>query len=188
MYERKEGSTVEKLAIEYGDGLYALAREEGLTNELREEAKTLRSVFLENPSYISLLTSRKLSSSERAELMKNCFAGRVHPYLYSFLLLLADRGYLPYATSCLSRYEECWLADHNIYKVTVTSAAELSEEQKERVKKSLDKKTGRNCEIDWKTDGSLMAGLRVQADGLLIENSAKQRFEELKRALGASVT
>ena len=179
---------MEKLAIEYGDGLYALARDEGKTDILRDEAKALRQIFLDNPSYISLLTSRKLSGAERTKLLENCFADRVHPYLYSFLCLLSDRGYLPYATACLARYEECWLADHDIFKVTVTSAVELTDVQKENVKKSLDKKTGKNCEIDWQTDPGLLAGLRVQADGLLIESSARQRFEELKRALGASVT
>ena len=179
---------MEKLAIEYGDGLYALAREEKLTDELRAEAKALRQILLDNPGYISLLTSRKLSSAERAGLMENCFLGKMHPYLYSFLRLLADRGYLPYATSCLSRYEECWLADHGVCIVTVTSASELSDGQKEKIKKSIDKKTGKNCEIRWQTDPALLAGLRVQANGLLIENSARQRFKELKQALGASVT
>ena len=179
---------MEKAAIEYGDGLYALAKEEGLTDQIRKEAKALRKIFLENPEYISLLTSKKLEDGERSKLMEESFSGRLHPYLYNFLLLLADRGYFPYVTSCLYRYEACYLKDNNILKVKVSSAGVLPEEAKSRIVFGLEQKLGGKVEPEWFVDPSLLAGIRVEADGLLIENSAKQRIEDLKRLLGASVT
>ena len=40
----------------YGESMYALALEEGLTGEILEEMKVIRTLFQENPDYVHLLS------------------------------------------------------------------------------------------------------------------------------------
>ena len=72
--------------------------------------------------------------------------------------------------------------------VKVLSAVSLSEEQKNAICKSVEKKTGKKAEAQFIKDESLIAGLRVEADGKLFENSAKSKFEEIRRLLQTAVT
>lgn len=42
----------------YGESMYALALEEGLTGEILEEMKVIRTLFQENPDYVIFFQSR----------------------------------------------------------------------------------------------------------------------------------
>ena len=179
---------MDKLAIEYGDGLYELANEDGVLEELRVECAALRKIILENPGYISLITSRKLERSEKEELIRDGFEGKLHPYLYNFIRLMNDRGVFPWICQCLYRFEERYLTEHRIGKVTVYYASMPDEAERSAISQGIEKKIGKKAEIEWKHDPALLAGIRAEADGLLIEYSVRQRIEDLKRHLNASVT
>ena len=70
----------------------------------------------------------------------------------------------------------------------ITSAVPLNDEQKQSICQSVEKKTGKRAEAQFFVDPSLLAGLRVEADGRLFENSAKSKFEEIRRLLQTAVT
>ena len=113
---------MEKVAIEYGDGLFELAEESGVTGRIYEECKTVRRILLENPSYVSLLNSRVLSREEKEEILAQCFQDRVHSYLYNFIRLMNDRGYCAFLTGSFARYEERYLEANGYVKVRVYTA------------------------------------------------------------------
>jgi F-type H+-transporting ATPase subunit delta len=179
---------MDKLTIEYGGGLFELAEEEGLADELLVQVRFLKKTLTENPGYIRLMTSHKISKEEKRALLSSAFEGKIHGYLYNFVCLMSDRGYFASIPSCLDRYEDCYREKRGIIPVKVTSAVELNEAQKQSICKSVEKKTGKRAEAQFFVDPSLLAGLRVEADGRLFENSAKSKFEEIRRLLQTAVT
>ena len=178
---------MEKIAVEYGDGLFELACDEKLTDRLYEETRALRQLLRDEPAYASLMEARTVPREEKDRLLKEAFEGKVHPYLYNFLALMNDRGYFGYLPSCFSRYEDRYLLLKNLKRVTVRSAVPLDDQSKERIKASVEKKLGAKIEPLYITDPSLVAGLRIEADGVLIENSAKSALDGLKRHLTSAV-
>ncbi len=154
-----------------------------MTEEIRHQAATVRRIVIDHPQYISLLTSRNIDKQEKEKLLSDAFSGRVHPYLLYFMMLLNDRGYISQLSSCLYRYEERYLKAHGIVKCRVYSARALSDPEKDRISKSIEARTGKKTEIKWLIDSSLVAGIRAEADGLLFENSAKSRLEDLRSHL-----
>ncbi|MBQ8214857.1 MAG: ATP synthase F1 subunit delta [Clostridia bacterium] len=179
---------MDKLTIEYGGGLFELADEEGLGEKLLSEVLMLQSVFSENPGYIRLMTSPVVTKEEKAQLLKDSFEGKVHPYLYNFICLMADRGYFSSIPGCFDRYQECYRTKNGIIQAKITSAALLSDEQKCAIVSAVERKTGKTVEPRFVVDASLLAGLRVEAGGELFENSAKSKLEEIRRLLESSVT
>ena len=165
-----------------------LALEEGVDDELRAEARELRRLLRETPGYITLMNSRSVSGEEKNKLLSDAFENKVHPYIFSFLRLMNDRGYFGQVPACFARYEERYCEHHSIKRLTVRSAVPLDEAQKNRVKGSVEKKLGAKCEVYWTVDESLVAGLRIEAEGILIENSAKSVLEGLRKHLGSAVT
>lgn len=179
---------MDKLTIEYGGGLFELAEEEGLSEELLSQVRALKKVFADTPGYIQLMTSPRVLKEEKACLLKESFEGRVHPYLYNFVCLMADRGYFSSIPACFERYEELYRETRGIIRVKVTSATAMTDKQKQKVIAAIEKKTGKKAEPLFLVDATLLAGLRVQTDGALYENSAKSKLEEVRRLLDTAVT
>ena len=58
----------------------------------------------------------------------------------------------------------------------MTSAASLSKEQEELLKKKLETMSGKTVVMELKTDPSVLAGVRVELDGKLFDGTVKGRF------------
>ena len=134
------------------------------------------------------MNSHKISKEEKRTLLQSAFEGNIHAYLYNFVCLMSDRGYFSSVPDCLERFEECYREKRGIIPVKITSAVPLNDEQKQSICQSVEKKTGKRAEAQFFVDPSLLAGLRVEADGRLFENSAKSKFEEIRRLLQTAVT
>ena len=134
------------------------------------------------------MTSKKIDFSVKQKLLQEAFEGKIHAYLYNFLRLMNDRGYFAYVPACMTRFEERYFVYKNVKLVTVRSASALDPSDKARIASAIEKKLGIKAKITWIEDRTLIAGLRIEADGVLIENSAKKRLEDMKKHLGSAVT
>jgi len=65
----------------------------------------------------------------------------------------------------------------------VTSSAELTVEQKNSVRKVLEKKVNHALAIDYQTDKSLIAGLKVQLGDMVIDTSLNHQIDQMTGSL-----
>jgi transposase len=63
-----------QIGIAYGQGLYTLAKEEGLEQSILQQLKVLQACFEEQPEYGKLLSSHNLSKEERIQIVRECIA------------------------------------------------------------------------------------------------------------------
>ena len=68
-----------ELAREYGAGLYELAAEENIREEIHEQLNALKETFRENPDFLRLLGTHGIRLEERFSVLDEVLAGRVHP-------------------------------------------------------------------------------------------------------------
>ena len=167
----------------YGSSLYELASDEGLSDEMMEQAVMLRDIFSENPEYISLLQEPAIDFDERMGLVDAAFGGQVHPYLTNFIKLLCERGYMHQFGDCMETFQEHYYADHHITRAFVTSAVALSEAQEKALKEKLEKASGKQVIIIKKVDPQLMGGIRIEMDGKALDGTISSRMNGLARSL-----
>jgi len=151
----------------YGGSLYELAQEEHLEEEILSEMKEIRALFRENPEYPRLLSEPSIPRKERIGLIDAAFGSQAEPYLVNFIKLLCEKNLLREAV--------------------VTSAASLSKEQEELLKKKLETMSGKTVVMELKTDPSVLAGVRVELDGKLFDGTVKGRLAELSRRISDTV-
>ena len=72
----------------YGQSLYDLAAEEGLSEEIMNEMEAVNAIFKENPDYITLLLEPSIPRRERMGMVEEAFKDQIHPYLLNFLTRL----------------------------------------------------------------------------------------------------
>ena len=69
----------------YGQSLYELAKDEGLSREIGEQLTVLQKSFGEEPDFVRLLSNPSLSKPERCRILDTSFRGSVHPYILNFM-------------------------------------------------------------------------------------------------------
>ena len=63
-----------RIGTVYGQGLYALAKEEGLEQTILQQLQTLDSAFAEEPAFIKLLASANMPKQERTQQFLSRYA------------------------------------------------------------------------------------------------------------------
>ena len=174
-------------AKNFGDALYELAKDEGLSDRLLEELKGVRDVFRANPDYTRLLSASNIPLPERLGNLDEAFRGRVHSYLLSFLKLLTERGHIDELRGCYVRFRARWAADNGVLEATAVTAVPLRTAQLDRIGKKLSQLTGERVEMYNRVDPSVLGGVRLEFAGRELDGTLRQRLSGIEKTLSETV-
>ncbi len=169
-----------ELRVEYGRALYELSEESGAQDVYLSQIREIDRLFAEHPEYLRLLGAPNVPAGERASMLDESFGGRCEEYILSFMKLMVERGYAPYLRECFAEYEDIYLDRHGIIRARVETAAELSDEQQQALRKKLEAYSKKKVEMSVSVNPSLIGGVRVMLDGKLLEGSVKARLDKLR--------
>ena len=170
-------------AKEYGGALFELALDDGIDGEVLPQLRVLRSLLLENPGYIHLLSSPNVPKEERLRCLDELLSGRVHPYILNFLKIITERNHIRKVFGCFDEFEERYYETHGIVRAKAESAVPLTEEQKERLTARVEALTGKKAELSCTVDPTLIGGLRLTVNNRLYEGSVKAKLKEIGESL-----
>ena len=171
----------------YGDALYELARDEGLSEAVLPQLSGVEAIFAGEPDYLRLLTTASLSKQERCALLDEALRGRVEPYLLNFLKLLCEKGHLRQLKGCAEEYRLRYNEDRGILAATAVTAAPLTPVLREKLVKKLEAVTGKQIDLRIKVDPKVLGGVRLELDGRQIDGTVQNQLEQLRRQLRDTV-
>ena len=171
----------------YGEALYTLALEEGLTGSLLAELKVLQESFRETPDFIRLLSSPNLPKQERCQIVDDSFRGKVHAYVLNFLKILTEKGYMKYFHDCFKTFEDLYNRDNGILPVTAITAVAMSGEQVQKLTEKLSRITEKQVSLQNKVDPSVLGGVRLDYDGKRLDDTVSHRMDAITKALKGTV-
>lgn len=171
----------------YGGSLYDLAAEEKLDGQIMEQMNEIRQIFRENPDYLKLLGEPAIPLDERIKLLDEAFGGQAEPYLLNFLKLLCEKKILREFAGCCEEFTRRYNTDHGITEAVVTSAVRLKDEQMEALRKKLEKVSGKQIHLTQKTDPMVLAGLRVEMEGIQLDGTVQGRISDISKKLNEVV-
>ncbi|MBQ7767871.1 MAG: ATP synthase F1 subunit delta [Oscillospiraceae bacterium] len=167
----------------YGQGLYTLAQEEGLEEQILGELAVLQTAFGENPEFLKLLASHNIPLQERLDLLEESFRGKVHQYVLNFLKLLTEKNHIRQFPECCKAYREQYNTDKGILEVQVFTAIALSDAQKVRLTDKLTALTGKKISLLCKIDPAVLGGVRLRYDGCQVDGTIQGRLDEMSKTL-----
>ena len=101
----------------------------------------------------------------------------------NFIAVLVENGRLNCLPSIRDEFERLRAESENIIDVELTSAVELSDEQKDNYKQALKKRLGKSVRLNCRTDESLIGGAVIRAGDMVIDGSLSSRIERLANAV-----
>ncbi len=171
----------------YGEALYTLAREEGLSQAILQQLKTLDSCFAAEPDFVRLLGAPNLPKAERCQILDDSFRGKIEPYVLNFLKILTEKGYMRHFPDCVKAYREHYNQDNGILPVTAVTAVPMTDIQTEALTKKLQTITGKRIELVSKLDPNVLGGMRLDYDGKRVDDTVAHRMDAVRNMLKNTV-
>jgi F-type H+-transporting ATPase subunit delta len=108
---------------------------------------------------------------------------KLHDKSFRFLLTVADENRFAYLEQIALQLPDAWCAVHGVEKITVFSALELNEAQRERLSGNLRKALRKPVSLQFKTDPSLIAGISLERGSLRYDFSLAGNLKKLRESL-----
>ena len=171
----------------YGEALYTLAREEGLSQAILQQLKVLDSCFAAEPDFLRLLGAPNLPKAERCQILDDSFRGKEEAYVLNFLKILTEKGYMRYFSDCVKAYRELYNQDNGILPVTAVTAVPMTDKQVAALTMKLQQITGKRIELVSKLDPNVLGGMRLDYDGKRVDDTVAHRMDAVRNMLKNTV-
>ena len=171
-------------ARRYAKALFALAQEDNRLAEVREELARLGKLLAGNVELRAVLFQPLHPASERrAVLQAVCDAIGAGPLLRKFQSFLVDQRRLVDWDTIEAEYGRLADAAAGLTQARVISAAPLSPEQRERLQRALERKSGGRVQLALEVDASLVGGVVAQVGDLVYDGSLRTQLRQLRASL-----
>ncbi|MBI1174132.1 MAG: F0F1 ATP synthase subunit delta [Sideroxydans sp.] len=137
---------------------------------------------VDNQEVRQVITSPRATDKQMEDLMLSLCDAKAGPHA-NFLKLLVENQRLLLLPEIAAMYEELRADAERSVDVTVSSAFELNDAQKQKILESLKKRMGREIKLSCKVDGELIGGIVIRAGDKVIDGSARTRLSEMANAL-----
>ena len=173
-----------EISKEYASALFSLAGEKHCEDAWSESLRRVSALFAQYPEYPALLASPDVPVEEREQLITRALGGAEPEEIVSFLRLLMRRGRIRLLPACQAEYEKLLHIKEKISTAKLTSAAPLTEEERSRVIRQLEKLSGHSVLLTCEVDPALLGGAVVEMDGRVMDGSVRGRLREMKEVIG----
>ena len=168
---------------EYAMALFSIALENEKTDQVFSDLGFIGKLLRENPGYIDYLTDPGIPRSERAESLEKIFEDEVCEDVLSLTGVLFDHGDMRSIFSVIDEYNGLYENYRKLAVAVITSAVELTEDQKTRLIRKLEASTGKTIKAEYHIDPDLIGGISVTVDGRYYDGSVRHNLSNLKEVI-----
>jgi F-type H+-transporting ATPase subunit delta len=171
----------------YASALFDAAKGQGQLQQVRDEledfAKTLQLV----PELDAVLRNPQLDPRAKVGVLEDILGG-TNALVRNFLMLVVEKGRAPEIAAMQREFEALWRREQRILNVELTTAFELSPEERSSIVEQIRSASGREVEASSSVDPNLIGGLVIQAGSMRVDASVRGRLERLRHELTSSAS
>ena len=128
-----------------------------------------------------VMTSPVISDDEKKNVISKLFENTTNKVILNFLKLLVDKNRFSMLESITKEYKNEINRLNNLLSINVTSAINLTEDEKSAIKDKLSNILNKNIELEWATNPDIIAGLVFEIGDNIIDNSLRHKLQDLSR-------
>ena len=172
-----------KINVRYAKAFFTLAKEKGLTLELRKDAELISSVCESSSDFKLLLESPVIKTSQKSEAIRRIFEGKIHALSINFLLLIAENKRENYIPGIFRYLEDLYRREEGIKSAVLTSAQPLNESLVAQIKEILEKEFKSKVELSQKVDQKLIGGFVLRVEDKQYDASLSTQLKKIREQL-----
>ena len=175
---------MEELVVKrYGQALFEIVKESTDFEAYEEEIRQMHMIFQEDSEFIDVLCHPKISSEEKMHIIETTFGGKVHQEFVGFLILTINKSRQKNILDIL-HYTIDKIYEYNGYvKAYVTSAIELTEQNKLDITKKLEAQTQKKINLITQLDHTIIGGIQIRIKDRIVDNSIKTSLHRMSQTV-----
>ena len=172
-----------EIARQYSKALYEIGEEKDNLFELYDELKELHQTLNENEELSKALLHQRVLVEEKQKVFKRVFEGKLSDDIYKFMLLLIEKRRIYFLENIVQEFRRLVYKHENIITVEVTTAVEMQEETREKLKAKLKEHVDKKIEMEEYCDPDIIGGMIIKVGDYLIDGSIKSKLESLEEKI-----
>ncbi len=172
-----------RVAKRYAKALFELAKEEDKLSAVRDDFKVIAGLIEERGDFRSFLENPLISERNKSDTMKRLLDKKISVLSYHFLLLLAKKKRSAVLPAVVQQFHRLMLEYENKVEGDVVSAADLNDEQLDKIKKHVQQAIGKEVILKQRTDAGVIGGFVVKVEDLIIDSSIRYQLNKLREKL-----
>ena len=175
----------ELVAKRWAKALIELANEnEGISKEdILDDLREVTENFEASEELNNVIKNPSISVEEKQIVICKLFQNKVMPIVYNFLFALNLKRRLEIISSIAREFQKLLEDEKNIVHVEVTSAIELDDNRKLDIRNKIAEKIQKDVIVEWGVDVDIIAGLVMNINETIIDNSVKHKLENLSKKI-----
>ncbi|WOD38419.1 ATP synthase F1 subunit delta [Nodosilinea sp. E11] len=176
-----------EIAGPYAKALMSVAEDNQAIDQVGAEVGDLLEVLASSEELTGFLANPLVSSDAKKGVLRQIAEGKVSDFLLSFLLLLVDRGRVAFLQPVLRQYQALLRELKQTVLADVTTAVELSDEQRQAICDRVQAMTSANSvELSVQVDPSLLGGLVIKVGSKVIDASLRGQLRRIGMQLATT--
>lgn len=169
-------------AKNYAESLVQVAKDGVMTYEaILNDLNIVNEIINSSEELLTVMENPAININTKNEIIDNVFSNQISNKIINFLKILIDKKRFYELTQIIQAYSNEVDNINNIKRVEVISAVEISEDRKQKLVQKLQNKLQKNIIANWILDNEIIGGLVIKIDDDVIDNSLKNKLENLSK-------
>lgn len=165
----------------YAQALLELVSDNLSKEDILKELLDITESVKDSGDLNKVMTSPVISDDEKKNVISKLFENTTNKVILNFLKLLIDKNRFSMLESITKEYKNEINRLNNLLSINVTSAIDLTEDEKSAIKNKLSNILNKNIELEWATNPDIIAGLVFEVGDNIIDNSLRHKLQDLSR-------
>lgn len=175
-----KGSLTSEVFDPYAQALMSLAKDQNLTDRFGDDVAFLLGLLDESDELRQFIESPLIKADVKKGVLRQIAGEQVHPFLLNFLMLLVDRGRIPFLADICKLYRNLLRELKQTALAEVTSAVELTDAQKDEVRQKVKAMVGAQAvELETRIDPDLIGGVIIKVGSQIIDASLRGQLRRI---------
>lgn len=157
----------------YSEVLFELAEQAGCIDLVTEDLAHVREALKTEPEFATILTSPGIKGSEKAQIMRRVFEGKVEALTLDFMSVLARRNRIGFLGPISDKYEMLVDVHRGRVLVEITLAKAPDDKQMKKLKADLREAINKEVKLSVVVEPAIIGGIIIKKDDAVIDNSVK---------------
>ena len=169
------------LAERYAGALVDVALENKQADQIKRELAEFASLVLESPDLHAFLSNPSIARAAKHSAIEALVARMgASRTLRNYLFVIVDQRRAGMLIEIQEAFSRLLDARQGITQASVTSATELTVQQREEMGAALEKMTGEKVQAQYTTDAALIGGAVVQIGSTIYDGSVRTQLERMR--------
>lgn len=166
----------------YAQALFEAARDAGTLEATGADLESFVSAMRAAKDLTAILYNPRVGANVKKNIVSDLTAGG-DPLFMNGVKLLIDKGHAPLLLDFNDRFQKLVKKEQGLIEVEITSAIELPEDARDKIRKRIEEATSKKVEIKETIDKDIIGGLVLRFGDIIVDGSLKSRLEQLRGML-----